>query len=262
MKRRLSLAVVAGAVQFFCVAMAQAQAQVLPPPPPPPLPGVVFEGTTFDVTGAGVLDLGDLDVLLGPFRRAFDNGRQSLAVELTLDPAGAVVACSTQGAQRLDEAGNALCARALAHGRFTRADFIVIRYEQATYRMTVNMSNDRAVPEQPQFYTSTSFPLERTAVTFAPYSIPPEEERLLLSDLRLISLTYPAVALRNAIEARVEVLLTFGESGRVATCRPLYSSNTARMAYETCREARTGLRLRNPPDDRALAFAAKWVLAE
>ena len=60
----------------------------------------------------------------------------------------------------------------------------------------------------------------------------------------------------------MEVLLTFNDAGQVATCRPLASSNTARMAYETCSAARRVTRLIRPPDARPFAFATRWLLAD
>jgi hypothetical protein len=76
------------------------------------------------------------------------------------------------------------------------------------------------------------------AVRFGLFELPPAEERLALADLRPFGLDYPRAALREGLEARVEVSLTFDDGGRVATCRPILSSNSARIAYETCYEVR------------------------
>lgn len=79
---------------------------------------IIFGGDVFDVTGAGVLDLGILDDALMPFRRAFDQGRERLGVELTIDAAGTVQDCRFDANAKLAPAGKALCAQALRVGRF------------------------------------------------------------------------------------------------------------------------------------------------
>lgn len=239
---------------------AQAQGPVSPPlPQSPPLE---FAGSTFDVTGAGVLELGDLDAVLTPFRARFANGQATLAVEVTVDPAGAVTDCSTQGPDRLDRAGQALCAHALAHGRFMQNPILLLDYTAATYHLTIRSSRNRPAPDAPVFLTETAFPYEGRFIRFGSFTIPQESERLTLADVRMRAMDYPLVALRNDIEARVEVLLTFNEAGEVATCRPLTSSNTPRMAYETCFAARRTTRLTRPPDARPFAYATRWMLAD
>lgn len=255
--RRLALAGAMAAISGLVVT-AQAQGQV----PPPPIVPLVFAGATFDVTGAGVLELGDLDAVLHPFRGRFGDGRERLGVEVTVDPAGAVVGCSTQGPQRLDGAGQALCAHALAHGRFVRNPILLLDYTVATYRLSIRGSRTKPAAGAPFFVTETGFPHEGEFVQFGAFDMPPEDQRLTLADVRMAALEYPAVALRNSIEARVVVLLTFSEAGQVATCRPLTSANSPRMAYETCFAARRATRLYRPPDARPFAFATRWMIGD
>lgn len=233
---------------------AQGQAQV---------PRLVFDGATFDVTGAGRLDLGDLDAVLRPFQRAFRDGRESLALEATVDSVGTVVACRTQGSNRLQQAGSALCAHALASGHFDRFSFITIAYTQATYSTVIRKVGGGARPGQPQFIAEAGFPLEGRAVAFLPTAMPDPSERLAPGEVVFRpAMVYPSVALRSGIEGRVEAELTFDEAGQVASCRPIQSSNTARLAYETCIQTRLSARLRNPPDGRSYTFAANWLLGD
>jgi hypothetical protein len=49
---------------------------------------VTFGGDEFDVTGAGVLDLGILDDVLSPFRRHFAKGGEPLGVEVLVTGRG------------------------------------------------------------------------------------------------------------------------------------------------------------------------------
>lgn len=256
--RRLALAGMVAALAGLAV---PAQGQV-PASNLPPTHELVFAGTTFDVTGAGVLELGDLDALLQPFKRGFSNGRERLAVAVTVDAAGGVIACSTQGVRRLDRAGQTLCAHALANGRFVQNSLLVLDYSAATYRFTIRSSSSRPPPGTPDFLLETGFPHEGEFVRFGSFPIPPEEERLSLADVRMGAMDFPAVASRHGIEARVEVLLTFNDAGQVVTCRPLTSSNTARMAYESCYAARRVTRLNRPPDTRPFAFATRWMLGD
>lgn len=216
----------------------------------------------FDVTGAGLLDLGDIDEVLGPFRDDFGDGLEGLPIELTVDAAGAVIHCTAQVAPAMDQARRAFCDHALANGRFVQNRLLVLEYTSATYRLTVRHQSDRARAGLRRFYTSTGFPHQGVAVQFGLFDMPPQEERLALSDIQLAGMEYPLAALREGLEGRVEVLLTFNEAGRVATCRPIRSSNSARLAYETCFEVRRIARLINPPDSRPFAFATRWVQAE
>ena len=227
-----------------------------------PAPSVLFDGGTFDVTGAGLLDLGDIDEVLGPFRRDFGDGLDGLPLELTVDAAGAVISCSAQGAPRLEPAGQALCAHAVANGRFTKTPMLVLDYTLATYRLKVRRSSDRARGGSRAFYTNAGFPYQGIAVRFGWFDLPPEAERLTVNDVQLAGMEYPTAVLREGLGGRVEVLLTFNEAGRVATCRPIASSNSARLAYETCYEVWRVARLNIAPDSRPLAFATRWMLAD
>jgi hypothetical protein len=287
--RGLALVLAAGAALLCLAGLAQAQQQVAPklvlpvqqpripriappppltPPPPAPLPPVpswptvVFEGATFDVTGAGQIDLGDLDTVLGQFRRDFRNGEERMPLEFTVDAIGAIIGCEAQGGPRLELAGQTLCAHALANGRFTQNPLLVLDYTQATYRMTARLTSGRLEPGQAAFYTNAGYPHQRMGIQFGTVGLPPSEERLALSDVRIVGMNYPSSALLEGLEARVELLLTFNETGRVATCRPLSSTQTARMAYETCYQARRGARLYSPADDRPLVFAVHWAIPD
>lgn len=281
MKRRLALAVMAGAAISACTPAAQAQAQAKPqddipptlgpvllmarpvPQSPPAAPqSLLFMDDRFDVTGAGVLELGDLDEVLGPFGSDFGDGREGLPFELTVDAGGAVIGCTVQGAPRLEQAGEALCSHAMANGRFRQSPGLMLDYTQATYRLTVRYSSDRAASGRRAFYTNTGFPYQGVAVLFGLFDLPPEEERMAVADVRLAGMEYPLAALREGLEGRVEVLLTFNPGGRVATCRPIRSTQTARLAYETCFEVRRIARLINPPDTRTLFLATRWMLPD
>ena len=223
---------------------------------------VVFGGDVFDVTGAGVPDLGMLDTALMPYRRAFDQGRERLGVEVMIDAAGVVQDCRFDPADKLAPAGKALCAQALRVGRFRQFPGLVLDYARATYRLGIRSHTGKPVKGEATFRMSTAYPLEGRPVTFGEYPIPTADQRLTLADLEYKPMVYPRDALQNAIEAQVVVAVTFDARGRVATCRPIRSSNTARIAYDTCREAQRGFSLRNPPDARPYIWATQWVLAE
>jgi len=223
---------------------------------------VIFGGDVFDVTGAGVLDLGILDEALMPFRRAFDQGRERLGVELTIDAAGSVQDCRFDANEKLAPAGKALCAQALRVGRFKPHPGLVLDYTSATYRLSIRSHTGQPIKGEATFRASIGYPLERRPVSFGSYAIPPENERLSLSDLQYRSMEYPRDALQNAIEAQVIVAVTFDEQGRVTACRPVRSSNTARIAYDTCLEARRGFSLRMAPDARPYVWVTQWRIAE
>jgi len=223
---------------------------------------VIFGGDVFDVTGAGVLDLGILDDALMPYRRVFDQGRERLGVDVTIDAAGTVQDCRFDANEKLALAGKALCAQALRVGRFQPYPGLALDYTRATYRLSIRSHTGKPAKGEATFRVSTAYPLEGRPVTFGSYTIPPEGERLTLADLEYREMTYPRDALQNAIEAQVIVAVTFDEEGRVATCRPVRSSNTARIAYDTCREARHGFRLRAAPDARPYVWVTQWRLAQ
>lgn len=58
------------------------------------------------------------------------------------------------------------------------------------------------------------------------------------------------------------VALTFGADGKVASCRPVYSSNTSRIAYETCFAAMRAYRLLSPPDARPYVWRTVWKIEQ
>lgn len=218
---------------------------------------VTFGPDAFDVTGAGELDLGPLDPVLSPLRQKLKN-YAGLKVTLTLDPAGKPVACVPDRPEEYAEATQALCAHALKTGRFRRHPAITLDYEQATYRLSVWYHEDRRGEAGETFQTSEIYPFERTRVRFAGVELPPEDQRLTLADLNYEPMEYPRSALSSYIKAAVVVVLGFDAEGRVASCRPFESTNTARMAYETCKAAADSFRLKNAPDARSFVVSIAW----
>lgn len=223
-------------------------------------PTVEFSGDVFDVTGAGLLELGDFDAVLSPFHRDFAKGEARLDVEVTIDRSGAVIACQAGGDDRVSAAGQALCTHALAKARFEQFSLLDLDYNKATYSLTIRSRVDKVKRGESRFVTSIPFTYERIRVRFGEYVLPPVEERLTQSDLRMTPMSYPPLALRNAIEAEVAVSITFDETGRAVKCRPIHSSQTARMAYETCMAARRHVRLLNPPDPRPYVWRTVWKI--
>jgi hypothetical protein len=235
----------------------------------PPMAGQAQDGTevtfgsdVFDVTGAGNLHLGNIDIVLTPYRRAFTQGSGRLAAAVTIDAQGAVTACRFQAETALSEAGEAFCAHTLGTGRFRQDPLLELDYSLATYRFVVRLDTDRRARGKPSFRTYPAYPLERQAVRFGSFAIPPESERLKLADLDYREMTYPQYAMENAIEADVIVAVSFDTKGRVARCRPVRSSNTARIAYETCFEARRKMTLLAAPDPRPYVWMTRWRLAD
>jgi hypothetical protein len=226
------------------------------------MPGLTFGGTLFDVTGAGTLELGDLDEVLQPFVRDFQKGRERLAVEVTVDREGTVIDCRAKAASILTEAGHAVCAHALKAGRFRQYPQLALDYTRATYGFAIRSMREQPGKGAPQFLISSDFPLNMISIRFGSDPIPPEEQRLKITDLVTTPMEYPRDALQNEIEARVMVAVTFGADGRTKTCRPVYSSTTSRMAYETCLAARRGFRLVSPPDERPFYWITTWKLAD
>ncbi|MBU7581242.1 MAG: hypothetical protein KAF27_12395 [Porphyrobacter sp.] len=244
---------------FIAAWLALSQAA---PGPTPDWGEIAFGPETFDVTGAGQLDLGIIDDALNAHRRAFAQGRARLKVEVTVNAAGLVQECRFEGEGALQPAGEALCAQALQVGRFRQAPLLELDYARATYRLSVYGHAGQPVPGEAFFRMSPDYPLERRRVTFGTYPIPPEGERLSLADLNYRFMTYPREALKNAIEAEVVVAVTFDGQGKPMRCRPVRSSNTARIAYETCFEAQRSFSLKSAPDSRPYVWLTQWRLAE
>lgn len=219
---------------------------------------LVFQGDAFDLTGAGTFELPELDSVLKPFRRVFRDGR-SIALELVVDPAGTVQDCRMASGAALSRAGRALCAHARTSGRFRLIPLMVLDHTRGTLRLMFRRRDPR-YDGQSEFAFDQPYPLEGQAVRFGGYDIPPAEQRLTLQEVSYVPMDYPSAALRNHIEARVTVVLGFDETGRVASCRPVESTNTARIAYETCRAARLRFKLRQPLDARVSVFNTRWVI--
>lgn len=215
-----------------------------------------------DLTGAGTLELGDIDAVLGPHRRAFDQSDGRLALKLIIEKGGAVVGCENEVGASLSAAGEALCDHARAQGRFDQLSYLALHYQQATYHFTVRQMKDARGKGTGSFFVSTGYPDSGMTVIFDDYVIPPAAERLKIEDLKTVEMVYPRSALSRAYEARVVVAMSFDENGRVAQCHPVSSTNSTRMIYETCREAYRAYRLANPPDERVFAVATNWKLAD
>lgn len=226
-------------------------------------PTITFDDEVFDVTGAGTLDLGDIDAVLKPYRRDFGRGKDGLELVFTVDRTGAVIDCRSDGPAMLVSAGQALCAHARSQGRFKQLPQLDLDYAQAAYRLSVDVPYDKPARGMPFFRVGVGYPLLRSAVSFSETPIPPEDQRLSLADLEVRPMEYPRSALTRAIEARVVVALTFDDAGKLAKCRPIHSSNTARMAYETCRAARLVYRRVSPARDAGpFVLAASWQIAD
>ena len=240
------------ALALVCAAPAWGQQQ----------PGLTFAGTLYDVTGACTLDLGDIEPVLQPFERDFRQGRDALGVEVTVDRGGAVIGCRTKASPALAKAGEAICAHALKTGRFRQYPRLVLDYAEATFAFTLRTPREQPPQGTQRFRMATGFPLERISIRFGSDPVPPATERLGLSEIATTRLEYPREALQNGIEAEVVVAATFDAKGEVATCRPVYSSNTPRMAYETCIAVQNGFRLINPSDSRPFYWKTTWMLAD
>ncbi|MFM7377422.1 MAG: hypothetical protein ACKO1O_04720 [Erythrobacter sp.] len=220
---------------------------------------VIFTREVFDITGAGTLEIGSLDPVLQPFRETF-GGFGGVAADLTLGPDGKVTACTPDRSDNRPEAAQALCAHVLKVGRFRRDPAITLDYEQATYRLSVWYLEGRRGENGEEFQIDEGYPLERTRVRFGEVELPPEDLRLTLADLDYKPMEYPRSALRSEIRAAVVVVLGFDAEGAVASCRPVESSNTARMAYETCKAASGSFRLKNTPDARPFVLSIAWSI--
>lgn len=116
---------------FSAVTAVLAVAQALPTVAQEPIT-VTFGGDVFDVTGAGTLDLGDLDAVLKPFRRGFKDERDPLGLDVTVDAAGAVVACRADATDRRNLAAQAVCAHVLRTGRFRPFPLLELDFTRAT----------------------------------------------------------------------------------------------------------------------------------
>ena len=211
-----------------------------------------------DLTGAGVLDLGDLEVPLRPHRRALERADGRLPLRLRIAANGAMIGCESLAEASLAEATEAVCQQAMRQGSFKSHAFLALDYTEATYHVTVSAREKGRGP----YWLATDYSDVGVAVRFGDYRIPPVQERLSGTDVRSTPMNYPSRALRRGLEARVVVALTFQEDGRVAQCRPVSSSNSSRMAYDTCRAAHRSYRLLNPPDPRPYVMATNWILSD
>ena len=224
---------------------------------------IIFADDVFDVTGAGELDLGDIDHVLVPYFRIFRARPFSAKIELdlTVDAAGGVVDCRAMPDEGLAEAGAAICAHAMTAGRFRAYPHLALNYARANFHTTIKLSF-AAAEGAPRFaFSTSSFPwLDDRPIIFGDDSIPPETQRLKAEDVVITPMQYPRRALQNEVTGQVVIALTFDAEGKAASCRPLRSSFTARLAYETCEEAMSAVRLKQPPDDRPYVLSIYWSL--
>lgn len=224
---------------------------------------ITFAGDVFDLTGAGTVDLGDIDPILLPHIKDFEARpiMTEIELDLTVDPAGAVVDCRAEASTGLVEAGASLCRQALAVGRFRVDPFLKLDYTRASYRTSIRL---RYYPDEGQsrFYPSSNeYPfLDDRPVIFGDGITPPEDQSLAKTDVTIAPLEYPRQAARNEVMGRVEVSVTFDAKGKPESCRPIRSDFTARLAYETCEAARRSVRLNSPPDARPFVMKVNWRL--
>jgi hypothetical protein len=223
---------------------------------------VVFGGAVFDVTGAGPLDLGDLDPVLEPLLGSAGESFAGFPVTLEVDAAGAVIGCQTEATGALAPAGAALCDHARQFGHFRRLSLYELDYTRATYRFTLRRCQKPPCHDGKTFYAWPIYPFEGTAIRFGDAALPYPFERLIMADLDYTPLEYPLGAAHFGISARVTVVLTFGDSGRVTRCRPVTSSNTARIAYETCFEAWKSFRRKWPGDERHYVLSTNLTIPD
>ena len=224
---------------------------------------ITFAGDVFDVTGAGTLDLGDIDPILLPYFEIF-RARPIMAkveLNLTVDAAGAVVDCRPATSDGLADAGERLCSHARSVGRFRANPFLTLDYTRATYRTSIRLPYTKSEGE-PLFYPSSSeYPdLDDRPVIFGEGVIPPEDQSLTKADVTIAPMDYPRQAARNEVMGRVEVALLFDAEGKPVSCRPISSDYTARLAYETCDAAKQKVRLNSPPDARPFVLRVNWRL--
>lgn len=221
----------ASAAILSLVLAGVAQAQVLPPLPA--YPEVTFGPENWDVTGAGSLAMPGWEALLMSDARLF--ARDGLVLGLQVDAAGKVLACSADGvAGKRGRLAKKLCKHALATGQFLPRPKIELAYRQASLAITVRSFKDR--DGKWQLRLDDVIGLQGTVVAFPEGALPPVAEMLTNGEIAIASLymDYPSRALREGIEADVSIHARFADDGRVQTCRPLRSSNTAWMAYATC----------------------------
>lgn len=224
---------------------------------------ITFAGDVFDVTGAGTLDLGDIDPILLPHIAEFEARPIMTEVELdlTVDPAGTVLDCRAAASDGLAEAGEKLCVHAKAVGRFRADPFLKLDYTRANYRTSIRLRFYPAKGESLFYPSGNEYPgLDNRPVIFGDGVIPPEDQSLAKTDVTIAPLEYPRQAARNAVMGRVEVSVTFDAKGKPESCRPIRSDFTARLAYETCEAAKKAVRLNSPPDSRPFVMKVTWRL--
>lgn len=250
MRRPAGLALTAGAA---LIGAGPAAAQESEP--------LVLAGDVFDVTGAGTFEAGDLDAVLQPYH---DPSRDlyvgTLELDLAIDRSGMVGGCRNADSTPLADAALAMCNHLQANGRFTVDPLLVLDFAKATYRLKIGTRFEPA-PGEPAFRVfDTAYPLQQRSVVFGNDPTPPEDQRLAATDIEAAPFTYPRYAAREEVSGQAAVLLTFDASGAVASCRPIRSSDTARLAYDTCFAARSSVRLRQPPDARPFLLSVVWSL--
>lgn len=224
---------------------------------------ITFAGDVFDVTGAGTLDLGDIDPILLPYFEAFraEPIRNEIELDLTIDPAGTVVDCRATVKGTLAEAGEKLCVHAKAVGRFRADPFLKLGYTRANYRTRISLPFYKSEGEPLFIPSSSEYPeFDSRPVIFGDGVIPPEDQSLTKADVTIVPMDYPRQAARNEVMGQVAVALLFDAEGKPVSCRPILSDFTARLAYETCDAAKKAARLNSPPDARPFVLRVYWRL--
>ena len=227
---------------------------------------MAFSQDSFDLTGAGKFDVPGFQTDLMPFGQQFADKRD---FTILVDSSGKAIGCR---AQQPGRASRVFCDAAMARGQFTVSKGLDLNFRRGTINLTVISTSTVEIqrflvagapaPKEPySFGFSYEIPLKGEAVIFPDRSLPEGVVQIDQKDSRIYrgrTWDYPTQALREEIEATVLALLTFDEKGRVATCHPQESTNTAWMAYRTCGAATWGVSLKGaagePIDGRKLAW--------
>jgi len=203
--------------------------------------------------------------VLAPYRKTFRARpfMAGIALDLTVDAAGNVVGCEVQPGEGMAKAGAAICAHAQAAGRFRPDPYLALDYTRARYHTRITLSLAAAEGEPLFTHSTSSFPLlDHRPVLFGDDVIPAKDQRLKADDVVIQPLQYPRRALQNEVFDRVVMSLTSDAEGKPASCRPLRSSMSARLAYETCAEVKGAVQLKHPPDARPYVLSIVWSLGE
>ena len=111
----------------------------------------------------------------------------------------------------------------------------------------ISSRQGRGIPGKgaPQFRISSDFPLSRISIRFGSDPIPPEEQRLKITDLVATPMEYPREALQNEIEARVMVAVTFDTGGPFRALVGIWQLCYSRPRFAPHRGERAGIHTTN-----------------